>query len=269
MLCCARALAVTEACPADVGEFHPIGATDVTTMYSFVLYAHSSRTVDGALIVGTTAGWFEVDFLPIELSERTHFYRGKFGLESRTSFESAPIYVSFPQRVDVVFSYVSHARTLGETQFGWDAKGGVACSPQAGVDTNEPPPFTGVDVSEVSPRVDLHAAPSRTSVFAQAKATNAPGSTDCAAPFAQANISVFVKPEYPDSEQQRKPAFSVVEVVVNAAARPVDAWMYLSSGSTVLDSKAVDAAEAAKYRAGKMFCRPTGGFLLYPVEFDP
>jgi TonB family protein len=268
-LCGGRTLAVTEACPAQAGEFHPIGAKDVATTFAFELFAQSARTVAGTLMVGTSSGWYEVGVPAIALTERKHTYDGKFGPQSRVSYESPPIYVRFPQRVEVIIAFVSQAQTHGETAFGWDAKGDASCTPQAGVDTNEPPQF-GVDgFHETAPRVDLDAAPTASSIIASFAKAPAPGSTDCAAPFADADVMTPVAPDYPDSEQRRSPVLVVVQVVVNAAASPIDAWIYLSSGSAAFDAAALSAAEASHYHAGTMFCRPIGGFLLYPVEFDP
>jgi hypothetical protein len=267
-LCAGRTLATTEICPAQAGEFHPIVAKDTATTFAFDLYAQSARTVQGALMVGTSSGWYEVRVPATALTERKHSYDGKFGPQSRTSYESAPIYVRFPQPAEVIIAFVSHAQTHGETEFGWDTKGDTACTPQAGVDANEVQ-FGIQGFHETAPRDDVDAAPSTTSVFATAVKARSPGSTNCAQPFADAGIVTPVNPDYPELGLHPRPALAVVEVVVNAAASPIDAWVYLSSGSTAFDAAALAAAEAAHYHAGTMFCKPIGGFLLYPAEFDP
>jgi hypothetical protein len=52
----ARALAVTEYCPARVGPFHPLDGKESATLFSYDLSAESARSVTGTVFAHTEDG---------------------------------------------------------------------------------------------------------------------------------------------------------------------------------------------------------------------
>lgn len=267
--CCARALALTEYCPAHVGPFHPLDGSGPATLYAFVLNAESARSVQGTVMVATSAGWYRVKFPSTALVERTYAYSGMFGDLSRTAYDSAAVYVRFPSPVGIEAAYVSDAQTSGEHDFGWDSKGDFSCLPQASNFADEAPHnFHGL--VQKFPRTDLTSAPAATASIIAAEPATSPGNDACAKPFSNVAVKKAVSPDYPQSERTRRAnGLSIVEVAVNAAGNVTDAWTFLSSGSAAFDGAALASAEASTYTPGVVFCQPAGGFYLFNAEFEP
>jgi TonB family protein len=268
LACGARALALTEYCSAHAGAFYPLDGPGPATLYAFALDAQSARSVQGTVMIATSAGWYQVKFPRTPLVARTYSYSGKFGNLSRTAFDSAALYVRFPSAVDISTAYVSEAQTFGEADFGWDSKGEFTCLAQAGFFDAKPHSFNGLVLND--PRTDLTTAPASGAAVLVAKPAQSPGDTSCAHPFSNPAVKKAVMPDYPRSERTRRTyGLSIVELALNAAGTVTDAWTFLSSGSAAFDGAALASAEASTFDAGTAFCKPTGGLYLFNAEFEP
>jgi hypothetical protein len=125
------ARALSEFCLASVGGFQQVG--DATAgLYSFAIVAEGSRAASGTVVVKTDSGWFKIPFTSTQLLRRENQFKDAYIEFTRSSYASAPLYVGFPQPVNIIASYVSDARSTGDAYFGWDTQGDVECSPPAG-----------------------------------------------------------------------------------------------------------------------------------------
>jgi TonB family protein len=61
---------------------------------------------------------------------------------------------------------------------------------------------------------------------------------------------------------------AVVAVTLDAAGHVTGASIYTSSGDTVLDNAAVDAAKRSLYAPGQTNCKPSGGTFAVQVSFE-
>lgn len=266
--CAARALALTEYCPAHAGLFHPLDGPAPSTLYAFALSAQSARSVRGTVMIATSAGWYRVKFPLTPLVLRTYSYTGKFGDLSRSAFDSDALYVRFPSAVAISTAYVSEAQTSGEHDFGWDSKGDFTCLPQAGFFDESLRQFNGMVPK--SARTDLTSAPANGAAILIAESVPSPDNTSCAHPFTNPTVKNAVSPDYPRSERTRRTyGLSIVELALNAAGTVTDAWTFLSSGSAGFDGAALLGAQSSTFTPGLAFCQPTGGFYLFNVEYEP
>jgi len=267
--CGARALALTEYCPASAGVFTALGGGHADTLYSYDLLAEGARSVQGTVLVDTSSGWFKVEFPSTALTEWKFHYQGEYVTFSRSAYESAPLYVRFPTPVTIISFFVSDARSDGDQNFGWDEKGDVACSPPAGLETVQKfPPMPLPKV--LNPRTDLAAPPAPDASIAIASPTTVPGSESCSQPFTAATVTKAAALSYPAEEQFRSvSAIAVVKVAVNGNGTLDDAWIYYPSGSRWFDQAAIDSARSSKYKGGTAFCEPANGLYLFRATFTP
>lgn len=255
-----RALAISEACPAQIQRAGPIGTTVGTTASSYVyeLDAISPRSVDATMIADTSGGWYMWNVAGVPLAKVVrHTSAGKYD-----DAASAPLGVQFPSPVLIRHAWVVHAKSSGERLMGWDSQGDYRC---------RLPAFSPKGVTEAAGNEPTRPTPpplGPPTRFESAVATVAPFPvTSCAKPFALPNIVKVVRPSLP-LDVERK-VIAVVVVTVDDQGNVVDATMRATTGWDDADKNAIQAAVESVYKEGISYCRPVGGRYLFRVHYDP
>jgi len=284
-LCSAAVLAVrapapaaTEFCPARAqlelaGVTAPAGGlVPSSSTYSLVLSALSARTVSGTVVMRTDSGWYTLPFNDVGLTAYPQKWKDSFNTFTAPSFLSPVMYLKFPQPVVMRAWFVSDASTSGETVFGWDAKGKVTCA--GGRDISIIAVGSGA-YSANPTRGDLHwenpvpastAAPPADAVLLTPSLTSAPGSLDCALPFADATVTKPIAPRFPLASRGES-GETFVQVAIGADGKVQDAWVWGPSGDGLLDAAALEAAQDSKYAPARAFCQNVPGIYIFRTEF--
>jgi hypothetical protein len=271
-LCCgARALAVTEYCPASVSGFTAIDAVHApASLYSYIVSGEGARVVQGTVMVDTDAGWYAVAFAPTSLSLTSYHYKTANVAWTRTAFESALLYVRFPKPVSIRSEFVANAEALRDDVFGWSKKGLQVCQAPAGLEASYQSPRSsdsnGVTLEnprnfETPPQAGTHIVP--------ALAASPPGSLDCNTPFTNATVIRTVAPALPPNEWPAALLTALIEVAVGPDGQLDDAWVEQPSGAQDVDDAALASAKASAYRGGTSFCKPAPGRYIFRADFSP
>jgi TonB family protein len=284
-LCCAAAFAAgtpaqatTEYCPARA-YVQPVGVdipanqgTPSASMYSVVLSAPSSRSVSGTLSIHADDAWYSVAFSNVELSAYSEQWQDAYVTFTRPAFLSNVLYVQFPAPVVVRSAFVSQARAQDELVYGWDAKGQVTCAGEK--DLSVISTDRNGQYSDRSNRADLkwlnpvpadNASPGP-GIRLTPALTSAPGSTDCATPFADAVVSHAVSPAFPYVARGLS-SETFVEVAIAADGKLDEAWVWAPSGNKWLDQAALEAANQSKYLPARAFCENVPGTYIFRAVF--
>lgn len=274
-----RAQAAIEYCPARA-QVDPIGISAPSdgsplpsSLYSLVLSGLSSRTVSGTLVMHTENGWYTLPFTNVVLTQYQEQWQDQYVRFTTPLFLSPVFYLRFSQPVTVSGWFVSEASTSGEVVFGWDAKGKVTCA--SGRDISVVAFGAKASTSTRVSRGDLHwlnplptssaAPPSDTPMLTPAL-TSAPGSTDCAVPFADAVVTKAIAPSFPPASRGEN-GETFVQVAVSADGHLDDAWVWGPSGDKLLDAAALEAAQDSKYAPARAFCQDVPGMYFFRVQF--
>lgn len=253
-----RARAAAEFCPATIaGTFTKVDAAS----YRFRLAAISERTVSGFIRVQTKNGWFNAPFSNVALESSRKQYDDEGMTFSHDDFVSPDIVVRFSAAQDVVYGYVSQAQTKGETLLDWDKEGMVTCLPTPRDPKATPPP-------KPAPLPPL----AKDAVTLNAKPIDAPFTATCAdafAPVAVAQLATFHLPTLfaHDNSQEVPQGTTAVVVAVERDGSVVDAWLWETSGTPILDNAALEQAKKSTYTPGRAFCRNVPGYYLRRTEF--
>lgn len=276
-----RASAMVEYCPAKV-TLAPAGvvapapnamAAPAST-YALWLSGASARSVSGRAAIHTDAGWFVVSIPETALTQVTQQWKDRYVQFSRRIFQSAPLYVSFPKPVSVASAFMLNAKTQGETELGWDAKGAVQCSPH--VDRLEEPASykSYLDPAArphlISPKLDAPLPAPGASVL-PAMLSSAPGDVSCAVPFQDAKAVALPRVEYPEAAKYQSVKYgdAYVEVAISATGKVDDAWIFAPTGSPPLDAAAVRFAKITGYEPAIAFCQKVPSIYMFLAEFKP
>lgn len=255
-LCGTHARAAAEFCPASiVGTPAKSGASS----YRFRLGAISERRVSGFVRVQTDKGWFAAPFSGVALQPITKEHNDAGFAFSHNQYLSDDIVVTFPGTVSATYAYVSQAQTKGETVLDWDKEGSVTCLP------------TPVS-KKPQPASDALPPLSRTAIALTAKPIDAPFDTKCADPFDDVQLSKAEPLHVPalfshDNFTQVPAGTAAVVVAVERDGSVVDAWLWESSGTPMLDQAAMDQARKSTFTPGRAFCRNVPGYFLMRSEF--
>lgn len=263
-----RALAVVEYCGASA-SLTPVGvagADTPTATYAITLWANSSRTVSGHIAVQGESGWYDIAFNGVNLTPRTHRYRGPSVLFSRTDFESPRFFATFPTPIAMRAAFVDAATVTNEHVLGWDSQE-HACAGYD-IDLEHSPQQAPKDVSVLDPDPSPTPPPPGTPVL-HASIASAPGSTNCALPFAGAKATRAMPPDFPIGYHIDQAYVSLIEVAVNEKGRLDDAWVYAPSGIKALDDAAMRSARLSTYDAPRAFCQNVPGVYLFRAVFRP
>ncbi len=257
LLAGARAQAAAEFCPATlVGEPAQIDATS----YRFKLGAISSRSVSGTIRIQTQTGWYAASFSDAALKPLEQSYNDQGMTFSHEDFISNDFVVKFPAPTAVFYAYVIQAEAKGDTLLNWDRYGMVACSPT---------PFSPKDKRNAArPMPPLSKSP----IVLAAAPVAAPMLPTCAEPF---NDVRPIKPgvfHYPaiygrDDPSARPTGVTVVVVAVDRDGSVVDAWVWETIGTPMLDQAVVDEARKGTYAPGKAFCENVPGYFVLRSVF--
>jgi TonB family protein len=254
--CGAHARAAAEFCPASV-----IGSPtkNDAALYRFRLGAISDRTVSGFVRVQTDKGWFAAPFSGIALRPITKQHNDAGFAFSHNQYLSDDVVVRFPSAVWVQYAYVSQAQTKGETLLDWDKEGSVTCLP------TPVSPKTGAAYAALPPLTS-------TAVSLTAKPIDAPFDAKCADAFGDVQLSKAAPLHIPalfshDNFTQVPTGTAAVVVAVERDGSVVDAWLWESSGTPMLDQAAMDQARKSAFTPGRAFCRNVPGYFLMRSEF--
>ena len=226
-----------------------------------LLGAISERTVSGFLRVQTDKGWYAAPFSGIALRPLSKQYNDQGLAFSHDDFLSGDLVVAFPAAVSVTSAYVSQAQTKGETLLDWDKEGSVTCMP------------TPVAAASASPTPTPSLPPlSKSAVTISAKAIDAPFDTSCAQPFADIRMTKAGAFRMPalfghDDFTARPTGTAAVVVAVERDGSVVDAWLWETTGTPLLDQAVIDEAKSSVYTPGRAFCRNVPGYYLLRSTF--
>jgi hypothetical protein len=246
LVCRAKADALTELCPAGIYWAPTLPATvdGRAGGIAYQLVADGPRTIASATIVADTdGGWYSWDVADIPLAVGT----------AKTRAESALLAVDFPKVVFVRHAWLINAKTSGDTLFGWDALGKVACGlptfPSSANRAEKPRDSTGLRHVAATPIAPLF-------------------TSDCAHPFVSAQVTHPVRPDYPRGAPPMEYA-SQIEVLVGDHDNLISAWIYRSSGNHLIDANALAAALASSYKSGTSYCQKANGYYNFRADFQP
>gem|GEM_PF-3231853 len=91
----------------------------------------------------------------------------------------------------------------------------------------------------------------------------------CEAPYRPAAMTHVVGPEIPTAAvAERLSGESLIKVFIADDGAVLQATVFRSSGSAVLDQAARAAAEKTTYAPEAVLCRPSGGFFMYRADFN-
>lgn len=254
----AQAQAAAEFCPASVaGSFTQV---DPST-YRFRLGAISERSVSGFIRVQTQNGWFNAPFTDVALKASTKMYDDEGMTFSHADFVSPDMVVHFSSPQQVLYGYVSQAQTKGETLLDWDKEGMVTCLPTP-IDSKAKPPAKPPVLPPLS----------SSAVSLKAQSMDAPFDDKCANPSAPVLLASAPQFKMPtmfgrDSYTARPTGTSAVVVAVERDGSVVDAWLWESSGTPMLDNVVLEQAKKSTFKPGRAFCENVPGYFLMRTEF--
>lgn len=210
----------------------------------FGLFANSPRTIVSATVVADTdGGWYTWDVSDVALTLRT------IG-----DGESTRQVAVFEKPVFVRHAWILRAHTSGDTAYGWDAWGDVACgTPSFGRPSY--PPQTA-QVAEGFPHV---AATPIAPLF----------SLSCPHPFQEAIVTHPVQPLFPRFVIGTISYSAQIDVAVGNADNLLGAWVYKSSGNPDINASALAAARASSYQSAVSYCQKADGYYIFRADFSP
>lgn len=252
-----KAQAAAEFCPATlVGELSPVDATS----YRFRLGAISARAVSGTVQIQTANGWYAATFGNLPFRPLQQAYNDQGMTFSHEDFLSNDIVVKLPAVTSVLYAYVSLAQATGDKLMNWDRYGNVTCLPT---------PFSPKDKRNPKrPMPPLSSTPVRLTAQPIKPQTHAV----CADPFEDVAIERPGPYHYPsmyghDDPTGRPTGTSVIVAAVDAGGKLLDAWVWESAGTPLLDQSVLDEARKSTYKPGKAFCENVPGFFVLRSVF--
>ncbi len=251
-----KAQAAAEFCPAAI--IGGVAKVDAVS-YRFRLGAISERTLSGFARFQTDKGWFNAPFSGVTLHQFSAQHNDEGFAFSHEDYLSDDIIVKFPQAVNVLYGYVSQAQTKGETLLDWDKEGSVTCLP--------------TPVSNKPPRAAPALPPmTKNAMTLTARGIDPPFDSKCPDPSADVQLSKAEPLHIPalfshDNFTQVPSGTAAVVVAVERDGSVVDAWLWESSGTPILDQAAMDQARKSTFTPGRAFCRNVPGYFLMRSEF--
>lgn len=254
----AGARAAAEFCPATVaGAFTQVDPS----AYRFRLAAVSERSVSGFVRIQTKNGWYNAPFSGVPLKASAKAYDDEGMSFTHDDFVSDDIVVHFPSPQRVLYGYVSQAQTKGETLLDWDKEGSVTCLPTARDPKAEPP----AKPAALPPL-------STTALNLDAKAMDSPFEQKCEDESAPVRLAKSPPLQMPalfghDDFTARPTGTAAVVVAVERDGSVVDAWLWETSGTPLLDNAVLDQARKSTFTPGRAYCLDVPGYFLMRTEF--
>lgn len=227
-----------------------------SSTYAFVLRADTARSAQGQVVADTSNGWFIWSFpmTPLTLQPSEMLIRGWYAVSGK-SYETKPLFVSFPAGTVVHRAWVEHAQTSGETVFGLDARGNASC---AVTNFGDDDPYRAPTVAAEVPTG---------SIVAAAQPTDARFTLSCATPFAKSGFSDVPRMEPPQESSGSMKGTAVVAVAIDNTGKVLDTWPISSSGNVKWDMTATIGLRDAKYQPPISYCLPVATTLYMVMSY--
>jgi len=177
--------------------------------------------------------------------------------------------VHLPPGEHLVRWWVYDATSVNDATFGWDKRGDVTCFPPPEGDTGIR--VTPIGLKRLNESDELMELPgSEDAVLTVSPVPQPAEMTKCAKPFVPASVVRAAQPTWPRTVGRISTNLvTEVEIAVDADGSLAGAWVYTPSGISDLDTAALNAAEASKFRGGIALCLPAPGNYLFRADFDP
>lgn len=262
----AKASAESENCPASLVSLAP--KTNAGATFSYYLLALSPRTVDTTVVAETNAGWFTWTLKGVPLQSAAFRISTATLVKGAFVFAASPLLsTTFSKPVQVDRVWVTRASASGDTVFGWDASGKIACDIPDFSDSFFPP---GVEIGELVmpkgqvPATSPPAAPAIPSVAPFPPPT-------CAKPFVEASLLKAVTPNFPEALGQSigKPYRSeaLAKVALDENGNVTDVWIVEATSIKEFDQAVVDAARKSSYSPAASYCQNVKGYYYFRAYY--
>ena len=265
VLACARALAVTEYCPAIVGDFHPWRAGGEGA-FSYDLIGFAPRELAGTIVVQSDSGWFSFAFDNARMVKRSErAWAPEQDSISFDDFSSDALYVVFPKPVKIVRAWLNDATLRSGASTPWAVGQHLSCDPLA-TDGDD---FIKWRRGEVRMQPERIIAATRDGVtVSSAVAMLEPAGLHCKKPFVDATArGATLRTTVTELAEGDQSHVVLVAVAISSRGVLDDAWIYASSGVPDLDAAALKAARSTSYVAGVALCAPAPTEALFRAEF--
>ena len=269
-LTCVTILAAGARARADVFEYCPVelaGPTQVVAPNELGLEFQSDgpRTVSGSLFVLGTDGWYQADFTSVPLAQADVTVSEPGVQYTRHPYRSQPVYVTVPDAFGALAAFVVQAQATGDPNYGWDARGMVACDPPP----DPRPVATAMATRFASGEPALSPVqPASTVLHAQSIAAPSGFSLQCADPFAAVQQTSKANAEFDAGSLGVRGDFvAFIRVAVNEHGKVDSAWPWVSSGYPEYDKAMVLQAERSYYTAARSFCTPVRGYYTIRIRW--
>jgi hypothetical protein len=218
-IACAAAARAGEFCPARVAGVMNAGGAPGT--YAVRLSAFSPRSVTGALLLETGAGWYRAPFAPLQVE------KGSNGVES------PPIYLRVPSPAPLKNVWLAQAFSDDPN---WKGRGVVGCAPDP-----ERHVATGTAPKPMPANAIIAAAP-----------IAPPLRYDCKTPFADARVD----PNTVYAVDLDRGDEDAAQVDLDAGGKVVDVAVSPADPDLVARNRFADRVRHMKFTPAIAYCRP-------------
>lgn len=257
----ARAAAAhLEICPGERGAIFPVSGS--TALYAYDVLALSPRVLSGTVTFDTDAGWFTASFAPVPLSASPRYVGSHGPNEPFKAYSSGPLYVQFPQNVEIRNWWLLSAASTGDS-VGWQAHGTVTCTPEV------PPSFVSA-----ANRVTLDAATQAT--FTQAPASQASivravpiaplAVGHCAVPFREASVHAAGLTNLNEAPTFMQPHWATIQIVIEPDGTVKNTAIDVPTGDEAYDAQLVKWIQRSQFFPRIVYCRAVESTFRYEIE---
>jgi hypothetical protein len=221
-----RAARAGEFCPARIAQVTSVDGVPAT--YAVTLAAFSARSLTGAFLLETDAGWYRAPFAPLQTQKTS---RG---------FETPPIYVHLPKITLLRNVWLAQAASDDPL---WAPRGVVGCAPDP-----QPHPANGT-----TPPGE------RDSKTFSALQISPPFSYSCKTPFARATV----QPNTIDADDLAPGEYAAAQIDLDANGNVVDvAGIDASGGDFTLKKTLEKRVRHMRFSPAVAYCRPVPSINL-------
>ena len=262
-LCRAQA-APLELCPGQTGVAVPLhhahenGEGVADTQFGLLLHGEHARSVAGTLTILSAGKLYTVPFAAVALAPVVYHAQAARGeIFHYTTFESAPVYFSFPQAAPVAAVWISAAGADGATPAACPALPASA----------KPSPVRQIRYTGGT-TADQIVAMAPTSPPAAAYAGEAP-MQGCAHAFVYAKATALATPEFPIAarDQGFTGGTTLVRIVLDERGSIRDATVLAGTGFAMIDDAALRAARISRYDPALLMCKAVPGVYAFRANF--
>jgi len=253
------------ACPATasveaLGDKNPGYTKNILgTTFTLVLTADNARVMSGTVDVQTDKGWFSIDVPKVELRLSQEQYSDDLGTFERDTYLSPAIPVRFPSSVHITYVFLKDVQAEGYPAVSCQSADDRAMVGPSAVKQ----PYLRNAVSAMTEHDTPIELPPGAPVLTPIP-TQAPGSTSCTVPFADATMTQPYNVLPPNGNA---PGRTIVAVEINASGGVDGATIWRPSGSRLYDSYAIYAAQHSQYSPKRAFCQAVPGVYYVLTDF--